>query len=129
MQHPCCIVLTRGTWIVFRPARGLEQVHTEQGAPTQLSVAIVVQIEGKVSRQSSGGAMGTNCLPQAAQLYIAVKWEGVLKRKFGSRFPEVFKRFIDDGFVLFDGSKDELLAFIDALQNELPNINISCQML
>ena len=86
-----------------------------------------VQVEGEVSRQCSGGAMGTNCLPQAAQLYLAIKWEGVLKRKFGSRFPEVFKRFIDDGFVLFDGSEDELLAFIDALQNELPNINITYQ--
>jgi hypothetical protein len=37
----------------------------------------------------------------------------------------VFKRFIDDGFVIFKGSLQELHAFVAALQNELPNINIT----
>jgi hypothetical protein len=84
-----------------------------------------IQFEGKFSLQTSGGAMGTNCLPQAAQLYLAIMWESVIKRKLGARFPKVFKRFIDDGFVLFEGSKEELLAFVHALQEELPNINIT----
>jgi hypothetical protein len=37
----------------------------------------------------------------------------------------VFRRFIDDGFVIFDGSESELLAFTDLLHNLLPNIKIT----
>ena len=59
-----------------------------------------MQAEGKYFRQISGGAMGTNCLPQAAQLYLAVKFEAALKRKLGAKFPSFYKRYIDDCFVL-----------------------------
>jgi hypothetical protein len=52
-------------------------------------------------------------------------WEGALKRKLGPLFPEFYKRFIDDGFVIFRGSKSELLSFIRALDSELPNIRIT----
>ena len=86
----------------------------------------IVQAEGKYFRQISGGAMGTNCLPQAAQLYLAVKFEAALKRKLGAKFPSFYKRYIDDGFVLFEGSEQELLCFINALNSELPNIKITC---
>lgn len=85
----------------------------------------IVQVEGKYHRQKSGGAMGTNFLPQAAQLYLAIKWEQPLKAKLGAAFPAVFKRFIDDGFVIFTGSLQELQAFVKALNDELPNINIT----
>jgi hypothetical protein len=85
----------------------------------------IVQVEGKHYRMISGGAMGSNFLPQAAQLYLAIKWEQRLKAKLGAAFPSVFKRFIDDGFVIFKGSLQELHAFVAALQNELPNINIT----
>jgi hypothetical protein len=85
----------------------------------------IVQVEGKYYRQISGGAMGTNCLPQAAQLYLAVRFEEALKRKLGARFPSFYKRYIDDGFVLFKGSEQELLAFVNALNSELSNIRIT----
>jgi hypothetical protein len=69
--------------------------------------------------------MGTNCLPQAAQLYLAVKWEGAVRRKLGASFPTLFKRFIDDGFVVFNGAHEQLMHFIACLQSELPNIRIT----
>jgi hypothetical protein len=69
--------------------------------------------------------MGTNCLPQAAQLYLAVKWEGAVRRRLGASFPALFKRYIDDGFVVFNGTHTELLQFIASLQSELPNIRIT----
>jgi hypothetical protein len=37
----------------------------------------------------------------------------------------VFKRFIDDGFVIFEGDKQKLLAFICLLKSLLPNIKIT----
>lgn len=85
----------------------------------------VVQVEGQCYRQVQGGAMGTNCLPQAAQLYLAVKWEGAVRRKLGASFPTLFKRFIDDGFVVFNGAHEQLMHFIACLQSELPNIRIT----
>jgi hypothetical protein len=85
----------------------------------------IVQVEGQYYRQIQGGAMGTNCLPQVAQLYLAVKWEGPIRRRLGDAFPALYQRFIDDGFVVFNGSRAELLEFIACLENELPNISIT----
>jgi hypothetical protein len=85
----------------------------------------IVQVEGSYYRQVQGGAMGTNCLPQAAQLYLAVKWEGAVRRKLGAGFPALFKRFIDDGFVVFNGTRAQLMHFVQCLQCELPNIRIT----
>lgn len=85
----------------------------------------VVSVQGKQYRQIFGGAMGTNCMPPAAQLYLARKWEALAKQRMGAAFPKVFRRFIDDGFVIFDGSEDQLLAFADMLNNLLPNIKIT----
>jgi hypothetical protein len=85
----------------------------------------IVQVEGQYYRQIQGGAMGTNCLPQAAQLYLAVKWEGPIRRRLGDAFPAVYQRFIDDGFVVFNGSRAQLLEFVACLQSELHNIRIT----
>ena len=72
----------------------------------------VVSVQGKHYKQIFGGAMGTNCMPPAAQLYLAVMWEGVIKRQHGQAFPEVFRRFIDDGFVVFEGTEQELVGLL-----------------
>jgi hypothetical protein len=85
----------------------------------------IVQVEGQCYRQVQGRAMGTNCLPQAAQLYLAVKWEGPIRQRLGAAFPALYKRFIDDGVIVFEGSHAALMEFIACLQNELPNIRIT----
>lgn len=85
----------------------------------------VVTVQNRYYQQIFGGAMGTNCMPPAAQLYLAIMWEGVIKQRLGSAFPKIFRRFIDDGFVIFDGSESELLAFLDVLNTTLPNIKIT----
>lgn len=76
-------------------------------------------------RQIRGGAMGTNCMPPAAQLYLAVKWEELLKQRLGARFPSFFKRYIDDGFLLFEGTEQELLSLLRTMDTLLPNIRIT----
>jgi hypothetical protein len=85
----------------------------------------VVSVQNRQYRQIFGGAMGTNCMPPAAQIYLARKWEGLAKQRSGAALPKLFKRFLDDGFVVFEGSESELLAFIDLLSNLLPNIKIT----
>jgi hypothetical protein len=85
----------------------------------------VVTVQGRHYRQLFGGAMGTNCMPPAAQLYLARCWEAPIQRNLGDRFPAFYKRFIDDGFVVFEGSELEVQAFCEQLNTTLPNIKIT----
>jgi hypothetical protein len=85
----------------------------------------VVSVQGRQYKQIFGGAMGTNCMPPAAQIYLARKWEALAKQRMGAAFPKMFRRFIDDGFVIFEGSETELLAFTELLNGLLPNIRIT----
>ena len=85
----------------------------------------VVSVQGRQYKQIFGGAMGTNCMPPAAQIYLARTWEGLAKQRMGAAFPKVFKRFIDDGFVVFEGSEQELLSFVNMLNTLLPDIKIT----
>lgn len=85
----------------------------------------VVEVQGRYYLQEYGGAMGTNCLPPAAQLYLAVQWEGPLQLQLGPTFPEFLRRFLDDGFFVFEGSEQELLALFSSLNSLLPNIRIT----
>jgi hypothetical protein len=90
----------------------------------------VVSVQGKKYKQVFGGAMGTNCMPPAAQLYLARKWETKAKAMWAERFPDkpfpdVFRRFIDDGFVIFEGSEQDMLDFLDVLNTVMDNIKIT----
>ncbi len=82
----------------------------------------VVTVQGRFYRQLFGGAMGTNCMPPAAQLYLALCWEATIRTHMGASFPLFYKRFIDDGFVVMEGTEDEVRAFAQLLNNILPNI-------
>lgn len=96
----------------------------------------VVSVQGKHYLQVFGGAMGTNCMPPAAQLYpdstpageevgecCATK-DDAFPSVFRP-FPSVFRRFIDDGFVVFQGNKQKLLSFVQMLNSILPDIKIT----
>lgn len=85
----------------------------------------VVTVQGRHYRQLVGGAMGTNCMPPAAQLYLALCWEAVIQRAMGDRFPSFYKRFIDDGFVVLEGSEHDAQAFCSMLDSTLPNIRVT----
>lgn len=85
----------------------------------------VATAQGRHYHQVSGGAMGTNCMPPAAQLYLAVRWEEALKTELGAAFPTHYWRYIDDGLVLFTGTEQELLAFLARLNTHLPTIKIT----
>lgn len=85
----------------------------------------IVTVQGRYYRQIFGGAMGTNCMPPAAQLYLAVLWEGRLQQELGTSFPSAYWRFIDDGFCIFEGSEQQLQAFLARLNSLLPNIRIT----
>lgn len=88
----------------------------------------LVSARGETYQQIYGGPMGTNCMPPAAQIYLAEMWEGVLQQQLRGTctpFPSFYRRYIDDGLVIFDGSEFELLEFLSRLETLLPNIKIT----
>lgn len=90
----------------------------------------IVTVQDRHYKQICGGAMGTNCMPPAAQLYLAIKWEGLLRsvrERTGQHFPEFYRRYIDDGFTVWHGTEQSLLAFLQDLNTLLPHIRITWQ--
>ncbi len=98
----------------------------------QLAAAITAALElvldnnyfsfdGSTYRQTAGIAMGTPCAPPLAQLFVAVLEED-LRASLDTRWPTLYKRYIDDSIAIFKGPRDELDSFLAALQAMHPNL-------
>ena len=77
--------------------------------------------DGATYRQTAGIAMGTPCAPPLAQLFVAVLEED-LRASLDTRWPTLYKRYIDDSFAIFKGTRDGLDSFLAALQAMHPNL-------
>ena len=77
--------------------------------------------DGGTYRQTAGIAMGTACAPPLAQLFVAVLEED-LRASMNTRWPSLYKRFIDDSIAIFKGLRAELDSFLSALQAMHPNL-------
>ena len=64
---------------------------------------------------------GTPCAPPLAQLFVAVLEED-LRASMNTRWPSLYKRFIDDSIAIFKGLRAELDSFLSALQAMHPNL-------
>ena len=98
----------------------------------QLATAITAALElvlnnnyfsfdGSTYRQTAGIAMGTPCAPPLAQLFVAVLEED-LKASLDTRWPALYKRYIDDSFAIFKGPREQLDSFLAAQQAMHPNL-------
>ena len=74
-------------------------------------------------RQTNGFAMGTNVAPLLANLYLFYKVDGIMKAQF-----YYFKRFIDDVFGAFKGSKAELLTVLEEFAEVALPLKITFQI-
>lgn len=66
--------------------------------------------------------MGTNFAPQYANLYMHTLETPILRRY--SKNIILYRRFIDDIFVIFDGIEAERSSFMEALNSMHPNIKL-----
>lgn len=74
-------------------------------------------------RQRQGIAMGTNAAVQLANLYL-----GTLLDKLAASAHKgiiLYKRYIDDIFLIFNGHHDELDEYIDSLDRLIPGIKLT----
>ena len=62
-------------------------------------------------QQIFGIIMGTNLAPILANLYLAILQEELKKKGIQDKklkWPTIFQRFIDDGFGIMEGNKDDV---------------------
>jgi hypothetical protein len=79
----------------------------------------------EIYRQLQGVAMGTNGAPEYANLFMAF-YEFQLKRQ--GTFPSIYKRYIDDAFFVWTGTKESCSAFLDKVNTISPSIKIKASI-
>jgi hypothetical protein len=82
------------------------------------------QFDGKFYKQVKGTVMGTPVAPPYSNIYIAACLEAVAKQQ-SAYWPRIYKRFIDDGFFIWEHGEATLLAFLQLLNSILPNIHLT----
>lgn len=82
---------------------------------------------GAVYQQIKGGAMGTPCMPPVANIYMAY-WVEQPVRAAASYWPAIYRRFIDDGFLVWEQDRPSLMAFLAALNTAMPGIQLTWQV-
>jgi hypothetical protein len=78
-------------------------------------------------KQVQGTVMGTPVAPPYSNIYIAAKLEAVVQQQ-SAYWPTIYKRFIDDGFFVWEQDYARLLLFLQALNSTLPNIRLTWQV-
>lgn len=80
--------------------------------------------EDRFYSQERGVAMGTRMGPSYANIFMGYL-EKKLAEEYNNTFPELYCRFIDDIFGVTTMPKDDLMKWIDFVQNLHPNIDFT----
>ena len=84
------------------------------------------QFDGQYYKQVHGTVMGTPVAPPYSNIYVASCLEAVAQAQC-EYWPAIYKRFIDDGFFVWEQDEASLQAFLQLLNSTLPNIKITWQ--
>jgi hypothetical protein len=76
----------------------------------------------RLYKQCEGIAMGLNCAPQLANIYLAHAFDELILNNINIIR---YFRFIDDGLLIWSGSRLDLLAVLNQLNNIIPGISIT----
>ena len=77
-------------------------------------------------RQCFGTSMGKIYAPTYANIFMA-NWEYEIMQKVIEK-PKFYKRFLDDGFMIWEGSKQGLLDFLNAANEHDNSINLTWEI-
>ena len=81
---------------------------------------------GEYFRQSFGTSMGKIYAPTYANIFMA-NWEYEIMQKVQKK-PEFYKRFLDDGFLIWQGGKQDLLEFLNTANEHDDSINLTWEI-
>ena len=82
-----------------------------------------IQYNNEIYLQTSGTTMGTRCAPNYAIIFMAELEEEFLQQQ--PKRPIIWKRFIDDIFLVWTYTAQELDIFMDKLNNFHPTIKFT----
>lgn len=83
------------------------------------------EYKGKFFQQIQGMAMGTNCAVHLANIFLYYRFERNPKiQPIISALP-LYKRYLDDCILIWDGSKEEFLEFVDLCNTIIPGIKFT----
>ena len=77
-------------------------------------------------RQCFGTSMGKKYAPTYANIFMA-NWEFEIMQKTEEK-PKFYKRFLDDGFLIWQGSKEQLLKFLNMANDHDDSINLTWEI-
>jgi hypothetical protein len=84
------------------------------------------QFDGSFFKQVKGTVMGTPVAPPYSNIYVASCLEAVAQAQC-DYWPSLYKRFIDDGFFVWERDEASLQAFLQLLNSTLPNMRLTWQ--
>ena len=82
------------------------------------------QFNGSFYKQVKGTVMGTPVAPPYSNIYVASCLEAAAKAQC-DYWPDLYKRFIDDGFFVWERDEESLQAFLQLLNSTLPNMRLT----
>jgi hypothetical protein len=85
------------------------------------------EFDGKFYRQIKGCAMGTPCAPNYANLFMADLETKLLANAPGP-IPFIWLRYIDDIFIIWTHSREELDAFLDYINHAHDSIKFTAEI-
>lgn len=77
-------------------------------------------------QQISGVSMGRKFAPNFANVYMS-NWEHEIMEKTDKK-PKFYRRFLDDGFMIWEHSRQDLDAFISLMNSHDESINITAEI-
>ena len=80
----------------------------------------------KTYLQVKGTAMGKKFAPSYANIFMA-EWEEDIMQRVPTK-PEIWKRYLDDCFTIWNGSKESLQEFFEFLNNDNPSIHLKMEI-
>lgn len=81
---------------------------------------------GKTYLQIKGTSMGKKFAPAYANIFMA-EWEEKILSEVPTK-PEIWKRFLDDCFLIWLASREELTDFFNILNNDNPSIKLKYEV-
>jgi hypothetical protein len=107
----------------------------KQAVPTNFLVNLLTLVltlniftfDGKLFQQLLGVAMGTRSAPSIANIFMAFIEDQILQQAPGVNFiyKKFWKRFIDDIFLIWTGTEQELITFLEFINTLHPTIKFT----
>lgn len=85
----------------------------------------IIEFNNEFFKQLFGIIMGNNASVQLANIYMAYIEKEIIDKYFLLACLAIYKRYIDDIFILWKGSYEQLLNFQKEYNNIHPNINLT----